>query len=97
MSCPLAPNYEAFFGNLPDCAARQIRKPAIVDRDAGCEYPEVGDLNLMQYPSALAHVSQRFGAFVLESLSPLSGGFADDVVLTRAWCRRFVEPELWTP
>lgn len=57
--------------------------------------PELGDLNQMEYPSALAEVAQVMSPFLPNEPVSLPGGFHVERT-TADWMRRFEAPERWS-
>ena len=57
--------------------------------------PELGDVNLLDYPSVLAEVSQALEPYMIEEPRELPGRFGE-LEMTKDWLRRFSFPKRWT-
>jgi len=58
------------------------------------ERPTLGDVNLMQYPSAISEVAHRLAPYQANELPILPGPFSVEDTSAR-WRNRFVEPTEW--
>jgi hypothetical protein len=56
--------------------------------------PDLGDLNTLRYPAALADVAQALDPYLAPDLPSLPSDFAEPDVF-ESWRRRFVAPEGW--